>query len=209
VLVVVGDRARQDAVTSALVQAARELKLGSGLDDTATLCPVINLEQRSRIRHAIEHGIAEGARLLLDGRGASVPSLPHGCFVGPTVFGDVSTEMSVMREEIFGPVVSVLRAGDLDEAITLTNRARYGNSVSLFTQSGTAARTFRERIQAGMLGINLGVPAPMAFFSFAGWKQSIFGDLGTHGPDAVAFFTRKKVVTERWFGAETPKEGWV
>jgi malonate-semialdehyde dehydrogenase (acetylating)/methylmalonate-semialdehyde dehydrogenase len=98
----------------------------------------------------------------------------------------------------------VLRATDLDEAISLANRNRYGNSVSLFTQSGAAARTFRERIQAGMLGINLGVPAPLAFYSFAGWKQSIFGDLGTHGPDAVAFYTRKKVVSERWFGAEAP-----
>jgi malonate-semialdehyde dehydrogenase (acetylating)/methylmalonate-semialdehyde dehydrogenase len=209
VLVVVGDRARQDQVTSAFVQGASELKLGSGLDETATLCPVINQEQRSRILEAIERGIAEGARLLLDGRGTSVPDLPQGCFVGPTVFGDVSPEMSVMREEIFGPVVSVLRARDLEEAITLTNRTPYGNSVSLFTQSGAAARAFRERIQAGMLGINLGVPAPMAFFSFGGWKQSIFGDLGTHGPDAVAFYTQKKVVTERWFGAEAPKEGWV
>jgi malonate-semialdehyde dehydrogenase (acetylating)/methylmalonate-semialdehyde dehydrogenase len=113
------------------------------------------------------------------------------------------------REEIFGPVVSVLRARDLDEAITLSNRSRYGNSVSLFTQSGAAARAFRARIEAGMLGINLGVPAPMAFFSFGGWKQSLFGDLHAHGPDAVAFYTRKKVVTERWFGAEAPKEGWV
>ena len=95
------------------------------------------------------------------------------------------------------------------KAITLTNKTRYGNSVSLFTQSGAAARAFRERIQAGMLGINLGVPAPMAFFSFGGWKQSIFGDLHAHGPDAVAFYTRKKVVTERWFGAEAPKDGWV
>ncbi len=117
--------------------------------------------------------------------------------------------MFVAREEIFGPVVTVLRARDLDEAITLANRSRYGNSVALFTQSGAAARAFRERIQAGMLGINLGVPAPLAFFSFGGWKQSLFGDLHAHGPDAVAFYTRKKVVTERWFGAEAPKDGWV
>ena len=105
------------------------------------------------------------------------------------------------REEVFGPVVSVLRAGDLDEAIGLANSSRYGNSVSLFTQSGAAARTFRQRIQAGMLGINLGVPAPMAFFSFGGWKQSFFGDLHAHGTDAVDFFTRKKTVTSRWFSS--------
>jgi malonate-semialdehyde dehydrogenase (acetylating)/methylmalonate-semialdehyde dehydrogenase len=147
--------------------------------------------------------------LLLDGRGANVPALSNGCFVGATIFDNVTTEMFVMRDEIFGPAVCVLRAKDIDEAITLANRTRYGNSVSLFTQSGSAARLFRDRIQAGMLGINLGVPAPMAFFSFAGWKASIFGDLGTHGQDAIAFYTKKKVVTERWFGAETPKEGWV
>ena len=118
-------------------------------------------------------------------------------------------EMFVGREEIFGPVVSVMRAPDLDAAITLTNRSRYGNTVSLFTQSGAAARTFRERIQVGMLGINVGVPAPMAFFPFGGWKSSIFGDLDAQGSDAVAFYTRKKVITERWFGAEAPKDGWV
>ena len=209
VLVAVGDRARQDEVVAAFVQAARELRLGNGMDETATLCPVVNPEQRTRIIHAVGRGIEEGAKLLLDGRGVTVAARPHGCFVGPSVFDNVTTDMFIMREEIFGPVANILRARDLDEAITLTNRTRYGNSVSLFTQSGSAARSFRDRIQAGMLGINLGVPAPMAFFSFGGWKQSFFGDINAHGPDAVAFYTRKKVVTERWFGAETPKEGWV
>jgi malonate-semialdehyde dehydrogenase (acetylating)/methylmalonate-semialdehyde dehydrogenase len=209
VLVAVGDAARQDAIVDAFVQSAKALKLGDGLDESATLCPVLNPEQRQRILAAVERGVDEGARLLLDGRGVTVPARPRGCFVGPTIFDGVRPEMFVAREEIFGPVVTVLRAKDLDEAITLSNKSRYGNSVSLFTQSGSAARRFRERIQAGMLGINLGVPAPMAFFSFGGWKQSIFGDLGTHGPDAVAFYTRKKVVTERWFGAEAPKDGWV
>jgi malonate-semialdehyde dehydrogenase (acetylating)/methylmalonate-semialdehyde dehydrogenase len=209
VVVAVGDAARQGAVVDAFVRAAAELKLGDGLDESATLCPVVNPEQQRRVGEAIERGVAEGARLVLDGRGATAAERPRGCFVGPTVFDGVAPEMFVAREEIFGPVVSVLRAGDLDEAIRLANRSRYGNSVSLFTQSGAAARAFRERIQAGMLGVNLGVPAPMAFFSFGGWKQSLFGDLHAHGPDAVAFYTRKKVVTERWFGAEAPKDGWV
>lgn len=209
VLVAVGDGARQEAVVEAFVGAASQLRPGDGLDESATLCPVVNPEQERRVREAIDRGVAEGARLRLDGRAVSVPQRPRGCFVGPTVFDKVTPDMFVGHEEIFGPVVSVLRAHDLDEAITLTNRSRYGNSVSLFTQSGAAARAFRERIQAGMLGINLGVPAPMAFFSFGGWKQSIFGDLHAHGPDAVAFYTRKKVVTERWFGAEAPKDGWV
>ncbi len=209
VLVAVGDRARQEAVIAGFSEAARGLKLGDGLDDSATLGPVLNPEQKNRILESINRGQAEGARLVLDGRSATVAHRPRGCFVGPTLFDGVTPEMFVAREEIFGPVVTVLRARDLDEAITLANRSRYGNSVALFTQSGAAARAFRERIQAGMLGINLGVPAPMAFFSFGGWKQSLFGDLHAHGPDAVAFYTRKKVVTERWFGAEAPKDGWV
>lgn len=209
VVVAVGDQARQDAVVNGFVQAARELKLGDGLDESAGMGPVVNAEQRQRILDAIDRGVKEGAQLVMDGRGVSSPSAPRGCFVGPTVFDRVEPDTFVVREEIFGPVVAVLRARDLDEAIALANRSRYGNSVSLFTQSGAAARRFRERIQAGMLGINLGVPAPMAFFSFGGWKNSIFGDLGTHGPDAVAFYTHKKVVSERWFGAEAPRDGWV
>jgi malonate-semialdehyde dehydrogenase (acetylating)/methylmalonate-semialdehyde dehydrogenase len=170
---------------------------------------VVNPKEEKRIRAAIERGVTEGARLRLDGRSRTVPHRPRGCFLGPTVFDDVTPEMFVGREEIFGPVVSVMRAPDLDAAITLTNRSRYGNTASLFTQSGAAARTFRERIQAGMLGINLGVPAPMAFFPFGGWKSSGNGDLYAQGVDAVAFYTRKKVITERWFGAEGPKDGWV
>jgi malonate-semialdehyde dehydrogenase (acetylating)/methylmalonate-semialdehyde dehydrogenase len=209
VLVAVGDQARQDAIINDFVRAAQELKLGDGMDESAGMGPVVNAEQRQRILDAIDRGIKDGARAVLDGRGGTAPGRPHGCFVGPTVFDQVKPDTFLVREEIFGPVVTVLRAKDLDEAIVLANQSRYGNSVSLFTQSGAAARRFRERIQAGMLGINLGVPAPMAFFSFGGWKNSLFGDLHAHGPDAVSFYTRKKVITERWFGAEAPKDGWV
>jgi malonate-semialdehyde dehydrogenase (acetylating)/methylmalonate-semialdehyde dehydrogenase len=207
VLVVVGDRARQDAVVNAFIRSAGELKLGDGLDDTATLGPVVNPKEEKRIRAAIERGVTEGARLRLDGRSRTVSHRPRGCFLGATVFDEVTPEMFVGREEIFGPVVSVMRAPDLDAAITLTNRSRYGNTACLFTQSGAAARTFRERIQAGMLGINVGVPAPMAFFPFGGWKNSTYGDHYAQA-DAVAFYTRKKVITERWFGSEAPKDGW-
>ncbi|HEY4308715.1 MAG TPA: CoA-acylating methylmalonate-semialdehyde dehydrogenase [Pirellulales bacterium] len=208
VLVAVGDRAQQDAVVDAFIRWASELKLGDGLDDAATLCPVVNPREEKRIRATIERGLEEGARLRLDGRNQTVPNRPRGCFIGPTVFDDVMPEMFIGREEIFGPVVSVMRAPDLDAAITLTNRSRYGNTVSLFTQSGAAARIFRERIQVGMLGINVGVPAPMAFFPFGGWKNSLYGDLDAQA-DAVAFYTRKKVISEHWFGAEAPKDGWV
>lgn len=209
VLVAVGPKARQDAVVAAFVRAAGDLILGDGRADNAGMGPVVNQEHQRRVVDGIGRGVAEGARLLLDGRNAIVPARPNGCFVAPTIFDEVTPSMFLAREEIFGPVVSVLRARDLDEAITLTNLSRYGNSASLFTGSGAAAREFRDRIQAGMLGINLGVPAPMAYFSFGGWKQSFFGDLHAHGPDAVAFYTRKKVVSERWFGAEAPREGWV
>ena len=209
VLVAIGDRPQQDAVVQAFVDAARALTLGDGMDPATGMGPVVNEEQRRRVLDAIERGSGDGAKLVLDGRSGSAPDRPRGCFVGATVFDDVTPDMYIGREEIFGPVVSVMRAKDLNEAITLTNRSRYGNSASLFTQSGAAAREFRARTQAGMLGLNLGVPAPMAFFSFGGWKQSFFGDLNAHGPDAVAFYTKKKVVTERWFGAEAPKEGWV
>jgi malonate-semialdehyde dehydrogenase (acetylating)/methylmalonate-semialdehyde dehydrogenase len=209
VLVAVGDKVQQDTVVNAFLQGARELKPGDGFDESATLSPVLNPEQRQRILSAIERGVQEGAKLVLDGRGVSVPARPNGCFVGPTLFDDVKPDMFIAKEEIFGPVVSVLRAKDLDEALTLVNKSRYGNSASLFTKSGAAAKEFRARVQAGMLGLNLGVPAPMAFFSFSGWKGSFFGDLGTHGADAVAFYTKKKVVTERWFGAEAPNDGWV
>lgn len=207
VLVAVGDRARQDAVADAFIRAADELRPGDGLDEDATLCPVVNRDRERRIRSAIERGVAEGARLRLDGRSRTVPHRPRGCFIGPTVFDDVTPEMFVGREEIFGPVVSLMRAPDLDAAITMANRSRYGNTACLFTQSGAAARTFRERIQAGMLGINVGVPAPMGFFPFGGWKDSIFGDHNAQGADAVAFYTRKKVITERWFGSEGPEDG--
>lgn len=209
VLVAVGDRKQQDAVVDSFIKAAKELKMGDGLEDATSLCPVLSPEAKKRVLDAIDKGVKEGAKLALDGRNPNVAGKPNGCFVGPTVFDDVKPEMFVAQEEIFGPVVSVLRAKDLEDAINLANKSRYGNSVSLFTKSGAAAREFRSRVQAGMLGINLGVPAPLAFFSFGGWKQSLFGDLHAHGPDAVQFYTHKKVVTERWFGAEAPKEGWV
>ncbi|QEH31869.1 Methylmalonate semialdehyde dehydrogenase [acylating] [Aquisphaera giovannonii] len=209
VLVVVGDRARQHAVVDAFLRAAGELTPGDGLDEAATLCPVVNPEALERIRAAIERGVGEGARLRLDGRSRAAPQRPRGCFLGATVLDDVTPEMFVGREEIFGPVVSVMRAPDLDAAITMANRSRYGNTACLFTQSGASARIFRERIQAGMLGINVAVPAPMGFFPFGGWKDSIYGYHNTQGADAVAFYTRKKVITDRWPGAEAPEGGWL
>lgn len=210
VVVPVGPKDRQDAVVEAFVKAAAALKMGDGMDASSTLCPVINKEAQERVLKWIDTGVEEGCKILLDGRTARPEAFPRGCFVGATIFDEVCPEKhAIAKAEVFGPVVTISRAADLDAAITVANSTAYGNSASIFTSDGAAVRTFRARIQAGMLGINLGVPAPMAQFSFGGWKGSMFGDLNAHGADGVDFYTRKKVVTERWFGAEAPKDGWV
>ncbi|MFQ6047793.1 MAG: CoA-acylating methylmalonate-semialdehyde dehydrogenase [Phycisphaerae bacterium] len=197
VLVLVGQAHR---LLDAVVQAARGLKLGSGMDPSTSMGPLVTADQKQRVERYIEIGLAEGATLLLDGRRVKLQNLPNGFFLGPTIFDNVQPQMRIAREEIFGPVLSVMRARDLDEALALTNSSPYGNGASIFTASGGAAREFRNRVQCGMIGINAGVPAPMAFFSFGGYKNSIFGDLRAHGPDAVEFYTQKKAVIERWFG---------
>ena len=138
----------------------------------------------------------DGADLLLDGREANMPS--EGCFVGPTIFDNVTPSMRIAAEEIFGPVLSVMRADTLDDAIAMVNESEYGNMAVLFTDSGHAARRFETTVQAGMLGINVGVPAPMAAFPFAGWKRSFFGDLHTNGEDGFRFFTKSRVTVRRW-----------
>jgi len=182
-----------------VIERARGLALGSGLEPSTGMCALVTSEHRQRVEDYIQIGIEEGATLLLDGRGATVPDLPRGNFVGPTIFDNVKPGMRIATEEIFGPVLSVMRAATLDEAIEMANSSPYGNGASIFTGSGGAAREFRNRIECGMIGINAGVPAPMAFFSFGGFKSSIFGDLRAHGPDSVEFYTRKKAVIERWF----------
>ena len=197
VLVLVGEESGH--FLDRVLEAAKALKVGSGLDPSTGMGPVINARSRERILEYIELGLSEGARLVLDGRGVKVEGLPDGFFIGPTIFDEVKPEMRIAREEIFGPVLSVMRARDLEEAIALANRSPYGNGASIFTRSGGAARTFRNRIECGMIGLNAGVPAPMAFFSFGGFKDSIFADLRAHGPDSVEFYTRKKAVIERWF----------
>ena len=147
----------------------------------------------------MSEGVDVDYPLTRDGRGDWVRDLPNGYFVGPTIFDRVHPDMTVAREEIFGLVLTVLRVRDLNEAIELVNTSSFGNSASLYTTSGGAAREFRKRIEAGMLGINLGVPALMAFFPFSGWKGSFFGDLHAQGKDGIEFYTRRKVVTSRWF----------
>jgi malonate-semialdehyde dehydrogenase (acetylating)/methylmalonate-semialdehyde dehydrogenase len=160
--------------------------------------PVVTAAARDRIVSLIGTGERQGAELLVDGRGLAVPGHEEGFFVGPTVLDRVRPEMDVYREEIFGPVLSVVRADDVDEAIELINRNPYGNGTALFTSSGAAARKFQRGVQVGMIGINVPIPVPMAYYSFGGWKDSLFGDKHVHGPEGVSFYTRAKVVTSRW-----------
>jgi malonate-semialdehyde dehydrogenase (acetylating)/methylmalonate-semialdehyde dehydrogenase len=160
--------------------------------------PVITAQARERVLGYVESGLQAGAKLARDGRGDAAPDLPNGYFVGATIFDDVQPDMSIARDEIFGPVLNVLRVRNLSEAIEMVNASPFGNSASIYTTSGGAAREFRQRIEAGMLGVNLGVPAPMAFFPFSGWKGSFFGDLHAQGKDGIEFYTRRKVVTSRW-----------
>jgi malonate-semialdehyde dehydrogenase (acetylating)/methylmalonate-semialdehyde dehydrogenase len=205
VLVLVGEGGR---LLDRIVGAARGLKLGSGLDPATGMGPVISAAHKQRVEGYIELGISEGAKLVLDGRGVAAEGLPKGHFLGASIFDEVRPEMRIAREEIFGPVLSTMRAKDLDEALALANASPYGNGASIFTSSGGAARKFRNEIQCGMIGINAGVPAPMAFFSFGGFKSSFFGDLRAQGPDGVEFYTRKKAVIDRWFGVGKTGSVW-
>ncbi len=196
VLVPVGERA--DEVVEKFVAAAKRIRVGNGLDETVQMGPVAARRHYDRILSFIEKGVSEGAKLLLDGRDCKVEGYPDGFFVGPTIFDNVTPEMTIAREEIFGPVVAIIRAGTLDEAIEVTNSSTYGNASSIYTTSGKAARKFKYRVRAGNIGINIGVPAPMAYFNFGGYKDSFFGDLHGQGKDGINFFTERKVVITRW-----------
>jgi malonate-semialdehyde dehydrogenase (acetylating)/methylmalonate-semialdehyde dehydrogenase len=179
-------------------EKARAITVGSGRDAASEMGPVVTPEARDRIVGLIGSGEHQGARLGVDGRGLRVDGYENGFFVGPTVIDAVTPEMDVYREEIFGPVLSVLRMDDIDEAIALINANPYGNGTAIFTSSGEAARRFQRGVQVGMIGINVPIPVPMAYYSFGGWKDSLFGDHHIHGPEGVAFYTRAKVVTSRW-----------
>ncbi|MBB3109665.1 malonate-semialdehyde dehydrogenase (acetylating)/methylmalonate-semialdehyde dehydrogenase [Paenibacillus phyllosphaerae] len=195
VVIAVGDVA--DSLVAKLQEAADAITIGNGLNEGVFLGPIIRDSHKARTLGYIEAGEQEGATLLRDGRKDAAAS-ESGYFVGPTIFDHVSCEMKIWRDEIFAPVLSVMRAATLDEAIEIANRSTFANGACLFTQNGSHVRQFRETIDAGMLGINLGVPAPMAFFPFSGWKESFYGDLHANGTDGVEFYTRKKMVTARW-----------
>lgn len=185
--------------TDAIAAAAQSRIVGYGLDDGVQMGPVITSQSRSRIEDLIEQGTAEGASVLIDGRQPQVSGYENGYFVRPTILRDVNPVGDIAKTEMFGPVLSLIHVETIDEAIALVNRAQYGNMACLFTSSGAAARKFRYEAEAGNIGINIGVAAPMAFFPFSGWKDSFFGDLHGQGHQAIEFFTQTKVVVERWF----------
>ena len=196
VAVLVGDERRQDEVRDALVEAASGLRVGAGADAATDVCPVVAPEARERLVAAVERSEADGAKVLLDGHGADAG--PAGTMLGPIIVDRVDRESELAREELFGPLLTLVRARDLDDALEFVNGSRYGNAGSIFTSSGGAAREYRYGVEAGMIGVNVGVAAPVAWFPFSGWKDSLDGDLHANGRDAVEFYTRKKVVTSRW-----------
>jgi len=195
VLVAVGEVA--DPLLKLLSDKVGAMKVGDGSQQGIDMGPLVTKDHKARVEGYIEKGVAEGAKPLMDGRKAAGDN--GGFFLGPTIFDDVRPEMTIAREEIFGPVLSVIRVKTLDDAIKLVNTSRFGNATSIFTNSGKAAREYSSRVEVGMIGVNVGVAAPMAFFPFAGWKNSFFGDLHAHGKDAVMFYTEQKVLMTRWF----------
>jgi malonate-semialdehyde dehydrogenase (acetylating)/methylmalonate-semialdehyde dehydrogenase len=181
-----------------IAEVAAGRKVGYGLDPEVEMGPVITVESKQRIESLIGKGVNEGAKVLVDGRNSSIPGYERGFFVRPTVLDNVDARSELAGIEIFGPVLSLMHAQTIDEAIELVNASSYGNMACLFTNSGSAARKFRYEARAGNIGINIGVAAPMAFFPFSGWKGSFFGDMHAQGRDAIEFYTEKKVVVERW-----------
>ena len=202
VALLVGDVA--DEIVAKLAAKARELKVADGMIDGAEMGPIVTNSARERISGYIDAGIAEGAALVVDGRGYAVEGRDHGFFLGATLFDHVTTSMRIYREEIFGPVLACLRIRSFDEAVALINSHEFGNGVSIFTRDGNTSREFGRRIQVGMVGVNVPIPVPMAWHGFGGWKKSLFGDMHAYGMEGVRFYTRQKSIMQRWPDS-TPK----
>jgi malonate-semialdehyde dehydrogenase (acetylating) / methylmalonate-semialdehyde dehydrogenase len=188
-----------DKVVAELTAGAKGVKVGYGLDAGVTMGPVISKKHKEKVLGLIETGIKEGAKLALDGRGVKVEGHPNGHWVGPTLFVDVNPSMTIAQQEIFGPVMCVLRAKSLDEALGIIQEHPLANAASIYTSNGRSAREFAKRVPAAMVGVNIGVAAPMAFFTFGGSKGSFFGDLKAHGRDSILFYTDNKTSITRWW----------
>ena len=196
VAVAVGDSA--DKLIAKLEPRIRALKVGPGTDPEAEMGPLVTREHREKVKGYVDTGVKEGAKLVVDGRGMSLQGYENGYFIGGSLFDNVTTDMTIYKEEIFGPVLAVVRTPDMAGAVRMINDHQFGNGVSLFTSDGGAARDFAAGIKIGMVGINVPIPVPMAFHSFGGWKQSMFGDHHMHGMEGVRFYTRYKAITQRW-----------
>jgi malonate-semialdehyde dehydrogenase (acetylating)/methylmalonate-semialdehyde dehydrogenase len=200
VVVTVGDAHEQ--LIGPLVDATRALQVGPGLSEGTDVGPVISCAARDTIADWVQRGVDAGASVVVDGRGVSGDGIdPAGAFLGPTILDGVTADMEIAQEEVFGPVLCIIQAATLDEAIQIVNSSRFGNGTSIFTESAAAVRRYRHEVQAGMIGVNIGVAAPVAFFPFSGWKDSFLGDLHAHGTDGIDFYTRKKTVTSRYFSS--------
>ena len=205
---VVAVGAAADRLVARIAERAARIVVGPGDREGVDMGPLVTRAHRDRVAGYVAAGLREGAKLVLDGRGVRVPGHEQGFFLGPSLFDHVRPEMSVYRDEIFGPVLVVLRAGSLEEAIALVNANPYANGCAIFTASGAAARRFAAEVEVGMVGVNVPIPVPVAFYSFGGWKASLFGDLHVHGTEAVKFYTRTKCVTTRWPQAAAPAPGF-
>jgi malonate-semialdehyde dehydrogenase (acetylating)/methylmalonate-semialdehyde dehydrogenase len=187
-----------DRLVSRLQERIKGLKVGHSLDKDSDFGPVVAAAAKVRIEGYIQSGVDAGATLVTDGRGLTVDGYEGGFWVGPTLFDNVTKDMKIYKEEIFGPVLQIVRAQTFAEAVSLPSRHPYGNGVAIFTRDGDAARDFASRVQVGMVGINVPIPVPIAYYTFGGWKASGFGDLNQHGADAFRFYTKTKTVTTRW-----------
>ena len=205
VVVAVGD-ATADALVDRLAPKVRALRVGDGMDEQVEMGPLITARHREKVTGYIDDGVAEGAELVVDGRGCRVAGCENGYFLGGTLFDRVTSGMRIYRDEIFGPVLCIVRVPDFASALRLVDENEYGNGTSIFTRDGHVAREFAHRVQVGMIGINVPIPVPMAFHSFGGWKKSLMGDHHAHGSEAVRFYTRQKAVTQRWL-ADTAGTG--
>ena len=197
VVVAVGEETG-DTLVAKLKDELQHLRVGAGCDNTNNMGPLVTASARDRVRGYIDHGVEEGAELVVDGRGLQVEGHEDGFFLGGTLFDRVTPEMKIYNDEIFGPVLCVVRSNSMQEAMDLIDGHEYGNGTCIFTRDGEAARYFSDNIKVGMVGINVPLPVPVAYHSFGGWKRSLFGDLYAYGPDAVRFYTRRKTITQRW-----------
>ena len=200
VVVTVGDA--HEKLMAPLIAATEQLVVGDGLDESTDVGPVISCQARDRIEGYVDRAVDQGASLAVDGRRSHRPAAdphPEGAFTSPTIVENVTPDMEIAQEEVFGPVLSVIHVETLDEAIDLVNASRFGNGTSIFTESGASVRRYQHEVQAGMIGVNIAVAAPVAFFPFSGWKDSFLGDLHAHGTDGVEFYTRKKTITSRYY----------